>query len=317
MPLRSGRLYRLPTTEQQSSTQLVSEMSEELLQDAIVQDFPKFSGIKSDNIDDWLRLLEVKFIALDLDDAKKRKWAPQFLVGEALKWYLTQHTIINSWVDFQQSFRTNYPPTPEPTRPALFQQILARKQQIDEKFIHYYSDMRKLIVKYDPTVSSEQQLDLLKNGMKLSLLEKITGLAVPTPQKLLELVQRYEDDQQLVESRLSQLVESRLSQMTLDSQRGPPRHAQPNVFTSSSTSTASYPVTPPPLLNYYVRPAPRFQHNYSTQQYAAVPRSQFNTRLPRSSPPSSQPRPPLYNNYSGCYRCGDLGHLNRDCPKNV
>ncbi|CAF4325582.1 unnamed protein product [Didymodactylos carnosus] len=124
-------------------------MSEELLLDATVKDFPKFSGNKSENIDDWIRSLTVKFIALDIDDDAKRKWAPQFLTGEALKWYLTQHTSLKTWDEFQQAVRTNYPPTPEPTRASTFQQLLTRKQTMEEKFIHYYTDMKKLFYRYD------------------------------------------------------------------------------------------------------------------------------------------------------------------------
>jgi zinc knuckle protein len=308
MPLRNGKEYLLQTTQQQPPTDHTSTMSDELLRDAIIKDFPKFSGAKSDNVDDWLRLIHVKFIALELDDSKKHKWAPQFLVGEALKWYVTQDAGVKSWAEFQQTLRTNYPPTPEPTRPVLFQQILMRKQKIDEKFIHYYSDMKKLIYKYDPNVSSEQQLDLIKNGMKVNLLEKITGLEVPTPQKLLELVQRYEDDQQFIESRLSQL--------TVDGQYCSPHNEQANVFISSA-SVASCPTTMARPSDYHARPAPRFQHNFPTQQHATFPRSQFNTRPPwPSTNYSQQPRPRSYNNYSGCYRCGDRGHLKRDCPKN-
>ncbi|CAF1083843.1 unnamed protein product [Didymodactylos carnosus] len=206
MSTRSGRSYQ-PNHQQTTPTANINnttgtnKMWEELLLDAVVKDFPQFSGNKTENVDDWLRSLTVKFIALDIDDDAKRRWAPQFLTSEALKWYLTQHISLKTWDEFQQAVRTNYPPTPEPTRASTFQQLLIRKQTMEEKFIHYYTDMKKLFYRYDRTMSVEQQLDLIKNGMKISLLDKISGLGITTPQKLLELVQRYEEDQQLIDSR--------------------------------------------------------------------------------------------------------------------
>ncbi|CAF1579064.1 unnamed protein product, partial [Didymodactylos carnosus] len=128
----------------------------------------------------------------------------QFLTGEALKWYLTQVEHITTWAAFKAAVRASYPPPPEPTRTGIFQQLLTRKQHHDEKFIQYYSDVRKLCHKGDPKLSSEQQLDLLQNGMKICLLDKISGLGVVTPEKLLEIVQLYEAEQQLIDSRTLQ-----------------------------------------------------------------------------------------------------------------
>ncbi|CAF1469586.1 unnamed protein product, partial [Didymodactylos carnosus] len=231
----SGRSYQ-PNHQQTTPTANINnttgtnKMSEELLLDAVVKDFPRFSGNKSENVDDWLRSLTVKFIALDIDNDAKRRWAPQFPTSEALKWYLTQHTSLKTWDEFQQAVRTNYPPTPEHTRASTFQQLLTRKQTMEEKFIHYYTDMKNLFYKYDRTI----------------------GLEITTPQKLLELIQRYEEDQQLIDSRTFPLATSDTLPLSSQSSTRP--------FASASQSSAS---------SY--RPRQYSTQNYSLPYYSSYP----------------------------------------------
>ncbi|CAF1457030.1 unnamed protein product [Didymodactylos carnosus] len=148
------------------------------------------------------------------------------------------------------SRRTNYPPTPEPTRASTFQQLLTRKQTMEENFIHYYTDMKKLFYRYDRTMSVEQQLDLIKNGIKISLLDKISGLEIITPQKLLELVQRYEEDQQLIDSRTFPPATSDTLPLSSQSSTRP--------FASASQSSAS---------SY--RPRQYSTQNYSLPYYSS------------------------------------------------
>ncbi|CAF4382943.1 unnamed protein product, partial [Didymodactylos carnosus] len=263
----SGRSYQ-PNHQQTTPTANINnttgtnKMSEELLLDAVVKDFPRFSGNKSENVDDWLRSLTVKFIALDIDNDAKRRWAPQFPTSEALKWYLTQHTSLKTWDEFQQAVRTNYPPTPEHTRASTFQQLLTRKQTMEEKFIHYYTDMKNLFYKYDRTI----------------------GLEITTPQKLLELIQRYEEDQQLIDSRTFPLATSDTLPLSSQSSTRP--------FASASQSSAS---------SYRPR-------QYSTQNYSLPYYSSY--------PSTSQPYPSSTRNRSNnCYRCGEPGHYARGCLK--
>ncbi|CAF1132834.1 unnamed protein product [Didymodactylos carnosus] len=95
----------------------------------------------------------------DIDDNAKRKWAHQFLTGEALKWYPTQHTSSKTWDEFQQAVRTSDSSTPEPTRASTSKQILTRKQTMEEKFIQYLqggnSGLQKHEVIWSQVESSE------------------------------------------------------------------------------------------------------------------------------------------------------------------
>ncbi|CAF0929434.1 unnamed protein product [Didymodactylos carnosus] len=136
--------------------------------------------------------------------------------------------------------------------PTIIIILLLAEQHHDEKFIQYDSDVKKLCYKYDPKLSTEQQLDLLKNDMKISLLEKISCLGICTPEKLFEIVQLYEADQQLIDSPTLQATSD---STTLTSQSS-------SIYPVSSTQHPSFTSLSPSYLSsssqYYSYP--RFQH---------------------------------------------------------
>ncbi|CAF1389298.1 unnamed protein product [Didymodactylos carnosus] len=106
MSTRSGRLYQQPpttiaTTQSVTNTTVTMTNTDDLMLDAIIKDFPKLSGQKNENIDDWLRLLHVKFFALNFDESQQLKWSIQFLPDETLKWYLPQVDNIQTWAAFR------------------------------------------------------------------------------------------------------------------------------------------------------------------------------------------------------------------------
>ncbi|CAF1585123.1 unnamed protein product, partial [Didymodactylos carnosus] len=186
--------------------------------------------------------------------------------------------------EFQHTLRTNYPPPAEPICSSIFQQILSRKQQPSEKFIHYYTDIKKFCYQYDPAMSKEQQLDHLRNGMKITLLDKTSGLDITTTEKLLELVLRYEADQQLIESRTSQT----------------PIDINPIL---SSTTQMQPPPSTAQFSSFY--PSSQYYHNYRqrTPPYSAYQLS------------SSQSFHRPSNRSNICYRCEQHGHYARGCLK--
>src|ERR1700722_15906784 len=66
----------------------------------IIDSIPSFSGESRDNIQDWLEIVSLKFDLLGYDTRQKRRFIPQYLSGDALKWHLANRERLATWEEY-------------------------------------------------------------------------------------------------------------------------------------------------------------------------------------------------------------------------
>ena len=66
----------------------------------IIDSIPIFSGKSNENIKDWLEIVSLRFDIIGYDSRRKRRFIPQYLIGNALKWHLTHRDGLLSWDDY-------------------------------------------------------------------------------------------------------------------------------------------------------------------------------------------------------------------------
>ncbi|CAF1085264.1 unnamed protein product [Didymodactylos carnosus] len=82
---------------------------QEVFKKIIIRDTPKFADDIHASVNDWIRVVNLSVSDLELHDPQQEpKGAPQYLAGEALKWYLSQQLRPNTWNDLNYEIILQY-----------------------------------------------------------------------------------------------------------------------------------------------------------------------------------------------------------------
>ena len=291
----------------------------------IIDSIPTFSGEPQENIHDWLDIISLKFEIIGYDSRQKRRFIPQYLAGNALKWHLAHREGLATWEGYIVALESAFPRISTTSRDMNLKMLRDRKQGDTEAFTGYYTSVVALCHKHDSAMADLQIIDWLKAGMNLKLYERLQGEEFTTPQALLVRAQRVELDTAVLDARKRECTlptpvisstppiyrPKRWDQPTSYQLQAPSSYAssyQPTSYQnpqSSSSYTLSY---PPPLMSTpYSIPsyntAPRFPTSFHTQSssdpYSSFPVHDSSMRFRR----------PVV-----CYSCGQTGHISPHCP---
>ncbi|CAF2848303.1 unnamed protein product [Rotaria sp. Silwood2] len=148
----------------------------------IIDSIPIFSGQPIENITEWLDIVSLKFDIIGYDSRQKRRFLPQYLAGNALKWHLTHREDLLSWDDYTNAIADAFPQIVTTSRDMNLQLLKDRKQGDNESFTEYYASIIDLYRKHDTDMTDLQIIDWLKAGMKITLYERLQGEDFITPQ---------------------------------------------------------------------------------------------------------------------------------------
>ena len=277
----------------------------------ILDSIPVFSGTPHENIAEWLDIVNLKFDIIGYDSRQKRRFIPQYLAGNALKWHLLHRNDLSSWDDYLGALTPAFPLLITTSRDMNLKLLRDRKQSNDESFIDYYTSIVNLCRKHAAEMPDVQIIDWLKAGMKLTLYEKLQGEEFATPQALLLRAQRVELDNALLDARKNESLTDRIALSTSNfdfstpSTRWNPSFNSPT--SSKSYSTSSYPVpllsTGPHFRLTSSSNTPRSHYSFSSQSRSSnYHGSNLNNR------PFHHRRPII------CYSCNQPGHISPHCP---
>lgn len=278
----------------------------------IIDSIPTFSGEAHENIHDWLEIVSLKFEILGYNHLQKRRFIPQYLTGNALKWHLAHRDQLEDWNAYIEAITTAFPRIIITSRDMNLKMLRERKQGNNESFTEYYTSVIHLCRKHDPQMVDLQIIDWLKAGMQINLYEKLQGDDFTTPQALLSRAQRVELDNAVLDARKRENI------TPIPINQGPPplnydrpkRLDSPAPYSPRMSQTYPRPY-PPSLLSL---PAPTsFSPSFSPFPAA---------RTPYSSQPSTYEYSGSYNTDASarprrtitCYSCGEYGHISPNCP---
>ncbi|CAF1499936.1 unnamed protein product, partial [Rotaria sordida] len=128
----------------------------------IIDTIPKFSGESRENITDWLDIVSLKFNLLGYDSRQKRRFIPQYLAGNTLKWHLTHREELSSWEEYILAFTSAFPRIITTSRDLNLRMLQDRKQGVTEPFTECYASVIDLCYKHDPNMADFQIIDWLK-----------------------------------------------------------------------------------------------------------------------------------------------------------
>ncbi|CAF2802529.1 unnamed protein product [Rotaria sp. Silwood2] len=166
----------------------------------IINSIPTFSGTPHENINDWLDIVSLKFDIIGYASRQKRRFIPQYLAGNALKWHLVHRNELSSWDDYVAAITSAFPRLITTSRDMNLKLLRDRKQGDAERFIDYYTSIIDLCRKHAVDMTDIQIIDWLKAGMKIQLYEKLQGEEFDTPQALLLRAQRVELDNAVLDA---------------------------------------------------------------------------------------------------------------------
>lgn len=264
---------------------------------AVIDSIPTFAGESREKVNDWIEIVSLKFDILAYEPAQRRRFIPQYLAGNALKWHLAHRDHLTDWNEYIAELRVAFPQVITTSRDMNLKMLCDRKQGDTEAFTDYYASVVELCCKHNPDMAENQIIDWLKAGMKLNLYERLQCEDFITPQTLLIRAQRLELDNNVLEARKRENAQS--STVGSNSSKATSRYSgqrdQSTYYQPPATPifTPSYPPPLPPLM--------------STPFPYAVPDFTSNNQSSYSSFPS--PRHPII-----CYTCGQPGHISPRCP---
>jgi hypothetical protein len=221
---------------------------------------------------------------------QRRRFIPQYLIGDALKWHLSHRDQLEHWEAYHAALVAAFPYVETTSRDMNLKLLRDRKQGVTESFTDYYTSILGLCRKHDADMTDLQILDWLKAGMSIQLYERLQGEEFTTPQDLLRRAQRVELDNAVLDARkreyTSNASHNKSSSTTTRSSNYLPR--------TSSPFTPSY---PPPLMSTPPTPTPHAAHNFPPPS------------APSTFDPSARPRRPII-----CFSCHQPGHISTQCP---
>ncbi|CAF4931371.1 unnamed protein product, partial [Rotaria sp. Silwood1] len=212
----------------------------------IIDSIPVFSGQSKEDIKEWLEIVSLKFDIIGYDARQKRRFIPQYLTRNALKWHLAHRDELSSWTKYTNPIIAAFPHAITTSRDLNLQLLKDRKQGDNEPFTEYYGSIIDLCRKHDSDMTDLQIIDWLKAGMKITLYDKLQGEDFATPQLLLHRARRIELNIAVLDARkrAPAILPSTFSSYSNVPKRYNQQKYYQNRFPSSST-----PSYPPPLMS--------------------------------------------------------------------
>ena len=266
----------------------------------IIETIPIFSGTSNENVNDWLEIITLKFDIIGYDASQKRRFVPQYLDGNALKWHITHREELATWDAYTRALSAAFPRLQTASRDMNLQLLKNRLQTTTESFTQYYNAILALCRQHQPDMDDRQIVDWLKAGMTITLYERLQGEEFATPQDLLVRAQRLELDHAVLVLRQRALVPS------IDAPQAP---LPPPELHHATQSTSYSPHSP---AYYPSSSAPPLMSIPSPAQPAAPYPGGFDLPSGASASPTYQPRPARRSII--CYSCGQPGHISPRCP---
>lgn len=266
----------------------------------IIDSIPIFSGNPGENVYEWLELVDLKFDMIGYTAAHKRRFIPQYLNGDALRWHLAHRDRLEDWDTYHAALLDAFPYVETTSRDMNLKMLRDRKQGSTESFTDYYTSILDLCRKHDAEMTDLQLIDWLKAGMSLKLYERIQGEEFINPQALLRRAQRVELDNAVLDARKKEFNTASSSNQSF------------STYTRSS-NFSRYPLrSPPPFTPSY--PPPLMSTNPTSTSYSTntfpPPAANSTFYSPNiDSDLSARPRRPII-----CFSCNQPGHLSINCP---
>lgn len=264
-----------------------------------------FKGQRNENVNDFLEHYdEVALLNHWASDEKLRR-LPAYLDLNAKSWYKSEIANLQSpqWTDVRAALKTKFGPSkPEYLH---FQQMLDRRMKIDEGITSYYYSKLALLEKLSQTLTDDDKIMHIMNGLLPSYLERVMLDTFKTPEDLRQKLKLIEEATSAATNQVLWIGQSHDNQTHFSEveQRKP-------QFDFRQASSHRW--------------QPRFnqgrnrQFESSRQQsersaLAAVKQlSRDGAQQGRQPFRSSSPRPPRSNT---CYNCGMPNHFANDCPQ--
>ncbi|CAF1540749.1 unnamed protein product [Adineta ricciae] len=265
----------------------------------IIESVPIFSGSPRENVTDWLALVNLKFDMIGYTALQKRRFIPQYLHGDALRWHLANRDQLDEWDAYSIALVEAFPHIETTSRDMNLKLLRDRKQGSTESFTDYYASILDLCRKHNADMTDLQILDWIKAGMSLNLYERIQGEEFVHPHALLRRAQRLELDNAVLDARKKESTTTSPSKKSFSPHR------------SSTWSPYSLP-SPPPFTSSYLPPLMSPNPASTSYSPSAFPSPAANSTF--SSPNfdsdlSARPRRPII-----CFSCHQPGHISTQCP---
>ena len=163
-----------------------------------VEKFPRKPG--DDGIE-WLNYLTQRTKCKDtnIDLANEPSEFIQFLHGEPLRWYceVTATTAL-TWEQIKTAFETRFGPSKAVVATTALPNMLYRTQGETEDFMSYFYDKMKLIKIHDPKIKENNQIALLKLGLRADVSTSIETHVFSSTRDLCDHMQLVEANQKVL-----------------------------------------------------------------------------------------------------------------------
>ena len=247
------------------------------LRKAILESFVKtpktFQGGKED-VTKWLEDLEHLFDLAQIPDPNKLALISYSLRGDALQWYKTTKTTLNTWPDFVKEIKHAFTSTYQ--QELAFKKLESYNQTSNQSILNYYNEMIKTCQEADPTMTESTKLKYLLGKAKPTIQFEVRRKKPTTAAEFLLYAKEIEELYQLSNLSLNQQPSLKAADPV------PIVENKPNTSNSQYHPPSSA-VPPPTRAN--------LDYPYSSSHYR--PYSYDNTYNHRSYVPryTSRPRP--------------------------
>ena len=271
----------------QALTQVIQHMNDQRAEGRVHHRLGWFEGKASEDVDDWIRLVEAEAAAGDWNEALKMKMAKAALRGSASRW-MPPDDANNNWMActaIKLAFRKKY------TYNEWIELVAARKQLVGESAAQYVSEMKKLLQFSPKLLDEEEYVKMIIQGIRH--VEFAPSLLTNPPTTLNGFAVAYG----LMETNAAYAPKTTIQNVQPSSSKIEEMQAEiDKLRREAKDKPSSSRYSPYPSRDDRDRRVDR--RLYDDERYSETRKSSFND-------------PPLK---SKCYNCNDDGHIQRDCP---
>lgn len=188
----------------------------------------KFQGQAELSVSAFLEQVEIKRRSSNLSEAELLSCVSDLLEGGAAIWYSSKSEKIKSWSDFQRILREEFQPFFYQSE--LWDEIRARRQQVNERVGIYFAYMSHLFNRLPKPPSEEEKLEVLKKNILPYYIDNLGFAAFATVDQLEVLLKRLERNREIAEKRRTTTVQR---DTLLEPDLAPPPNSAPTTVPRS------------------------------------------------------------------------------------